>query len=546
MALTSFNNSTVVAQTKFDFNKFTDLNSLYSLYGRERFSTYKGMIRLFNQKRIMNTPLLDMIAKNNAVTYVTGAEGSFMYNVPYNLDFPFIKEDMTGENPKPGIDGQPFKIKFSEQFNNTDLITYEHMYGQQVVVGSEEIYEEGDGWVHTVRLPQGGDRNKYFPKDKLRPGTKFFKITNVNGEYSTQKSGISRRTGMLTLKNDMAGHRSVEHWVTGYAHMAGVSLEGVETKGEHGEYCAYDVPKQFLDLNNPASTLFIGKDRGDGKPDPAKGVWLRRLEALLFAEINNMEENELWWSKGGVIEGLGRRTARVNLGLFEQLRNGNHYEFNKISLPLIESAVRKIYENSNIPVEQRQATFKCGYAALTEISKLLGDEFKANNPFMANIEAMKGVVYGKDAMNLGWGYRFTSHKFPMAGEVNFVWEPAFDNQYGGNDGGIVGDFPDASYTMAIFDVTDDANVKGGSKMLTDNRVAEGFNDSANIVKVMPKGFDGVQWSYEVGTINPYGSQQGFNSSSQRHGYGINMQSFSTVWLKDASRTVLMTKKPTVQ
>jgi len=545
--LTQFNNSLVIASTKFQFEKYTDLNSLYSLYGRDRFTTYKGMIRLFNQKRLMNTPLIDMIAKTNAIDYVNGAEGRYRYSVPYNLDLPYIVEDMTGENPTPGKGNQKFKIKVSENcFSNTDIITYDFMWGEQLYVTPDEIYEESNGWVLTVQLPQGSNPNAYFPKEKLTAGTPFFKLTNVNGEYDTQKSSIGVRTGMMELENQMGGHRSAYHWISGYAHML-ESVESTDRNYAQGEILNW-IPSKFMDQNSPYATLVIGENRGDGKPDVSKAVWFRRIEMLLFAEMHRMEENDLWWAKGGVVEGAGRRKVKVNTGLFEQLKNGNYFEYNKLTLPLIESAVRKIYENSDIPIEKRRAKFKVGYAFLIDISKLLAEDFKANNPFLVTAESLKGFIYGKDAMNLGFGYRFTSKRFPMAGTVEFEWEPAFDNFYSRAQSGLAGDYPIMSYTAAIFDVTDDSNVSGGAKMLSDNRTQEGFNDSANIVMVRPKGWDGIYWGYEKGTIDPMGfsASQGMVSSNGRHGYGIWMQSHSSIWLRDATRTVLLVKSRPVQ
>ena len=103
-SLTGFNNSVVVGQTKFDVNKFTDLNSLYSLYKKDSFTTYKGMIYLWNQRKLMNTPLITMTELNNSVTYVNGAEGKFRYSIPYDLGKPYVVEDMTGDVERPGID----------------------------------------------------------------------------------------------------------------------------------------------------------------------------------------------------------------------------------------------------------------------------------------------------------------------------------------------------------------------------------------------------------------------------------------------------------
>jgi len=282
-SLTSLNNSLVVGQSRFDVNKFTDLNSLYSLYKRESFTTYKGMIHLWNQRRLMNTPLINMTEMNSSVMYINGAEGKFRYSVPYNIGLPYVVEDLTGSIEKPGIDGHKFKIKLSENcYTNTDIITYDYRDGVSLYITEEEIVEESDGWVYTVALPQANKKN-FFPKRFLQPGTEYMKITNVNGEYDTQKSSIWLRQGALDLEMQVGGGRSVYHWITAYADM--LKVDGGDPR--------YGYLNQYSDLKRNNSTLvFFNKDQ-NGKPIPQSMKWMNRIEALLWAEMKMMEERDL-------------------------------------------------------------------------------------------------------------------------------------------------------------------------------------------------------------------------------------------------------------
>lgn len=532
-SLTGFNNSVVVGQTKFDITKFTDLNSLYSLYKKDSFTTYKGMIYLWNQRKLMNTPLLSYTELQNSVMYVNGPEGKFRYSIPYDLGMPYSVEDMTGDIEKPGIDGQKFKIKLSENcFTNTDIITYDYRDGVTLYITEDEIYEESDGWVYTVTIPTASKKN-YFPKRFLQPGVEYCKITNVNGEYDTQKSNVFLRQGSLDLEMQLGGGRSVYHWITAYADMLRV---------DNGDP-RFGYLNQYGNLKSNNSTLvFFNKDQY-GNRIPGSTKWMNRVEAMLLAEMKMMEERDLMWNKGGIVEGSGRRSVRVNTGFYEQMRNGNRVQYTTLTLSLIEEILSNLFYNSGIPFEQRRTKIMLGTGAMIEVSKLLADDFKNTNPFLVNAGDVKGYLYG-GAMNLGFGYRFTSKRFPVAGEVVFEYNPALDNHYNRVQDGLIGEFPIESYTLMIMDVTDGSVTNAAGKVReVEYRVEDGFNNSSNIVLIKPEGWGDTYWGYEVGTQHPLGASatKGMFSSSQRDGYAIWMKNQSSIWLKDATRSVIIEK-----
>jgi hypothetical protein len=532
-SLTGFNNSVVVGQSKFDVNRFTDLNSLYNLYKKDSFTTHKGMIHLWNQRKLMNTPLISQAELSNSVMYVNGAEGKFRYSVPYDLGLPYIVEDLTDAIAKPGIDGQKFKIKLSENcFTNTDIITYDYRDGITLYVTEDEIYEEADGTVYTVTIPTAS-KSTYFPKKFLKPGVQYMKITNVNGEFDTQKSSIWQRQGSLDLELQMGGGRSVYHWITAYADM--LKINSGDPRYSH--------LSQYGNLNNSNSTLvFFNKDQ-HGNKVPGSMKWMNRIEAMLWAEMKMMEERDLMWNKGGVVHGSGRRAVRVNTGLYEQMRNGNRVQYTTLTLNLIEEILANLFYNSGIPFEQRRTKIMVGTGAMIEISKLLADDFKQNNPFLVNAGDVKGYLYG-NAMNLGFGFKFTSKRFPIAGEVVFEYNPALDNRENRAQDNLIGEYPLESYTLMVMDITDGStsNAAGKAKGV-EYRVEDGFSDAANIVLIKPEGWADTYWGYELGTQHPLGANamKGMYSSSQRDGYAIWMKNISSIWLKDATRSVIIEK-----
>lgn len=527
--LTTFNNSLVIGQSEYKAGKYTALNTIYNWYKQDSFTNYKGMLALWNQRKLVNTPLLNMTELKNNVVYVNGPEGKFSYSVPYEISFPHIVENLTSGVQFPGIDGQKFKIKLNEDcYTNTDRITYDLRDGVELFITEDEIYQDNNGWVYTVQVVSFDRKNTYFPPKYLAPGTQFMKISNSNGEFSTQKSNITTRFGQMKLENQLSGARSVYHWITAYADMLKVLSPDMQF-----------ISNMYGDPSSKNYAMVMYNQDENGKPKKGSLRWMSMVEALLWAEMKKMEEADLMWSKGGVVEGSGRTPVRVGMGLYEQMRNGNRVKYTVLTKALLDGVFGQLFWNSGVPMEQRRVKVQCGLGALLEVSKLIENEF-GKTPFVVNASDI-GLLKG-DSQHLKFGYKFTSMQFPTAGWVEFEHNPAFDNHYTRAADGLQGEYPIQSFTMAVFDVTDGNETNAAQKMDTSYRYEQGFNSGANICLVKPEGMDGIVWGYELGTHSPSWMNSGpIYSTSQRDGYAIWMKSMSSIWLKDASRTVLLEK-----
>lgn len=538
--LNSLNNSIIVRQTKFDPSKFTDLNWLYTNYTKDSLTVYKGLLSLWNQRSIINTPLINMTELQNNVMYIPNTEGRFRYSIPYDLGLPYIVEDVESDNEKPGLDGQPFRIKLSENcYTNTDKIIADFRDGIELYITEEEIQEEADGWVYTVQVVSKNRKKTFYPKEWLQPGIQYEKTSNVNGEYDTEKSSISSfRTGFMDLEMELGGgHRSVTHWITGYADMARID----ENKAPQLAYINQR-------LEGMGSTILYANPTVDGRTiDINKPItWQSTIEVLLRAEMELMTEKDLMWSKGGVVEGLGRRKVRVGTGLYEQLRNGNRYVYNTISLELIERAVANLFSKSGIPIEQRRTKIMTGTGGLIQVSKEIQDKFKQSVPFLTNTGDVPGGVFFGDGMNLGFKYRFTQFYSPVAGLIQFEVNPALDNLNSNRiQDSFIGEYPIESYTYMIMDITDGAASNAAARVgkNVQYRVDNGFNTGANIVLVKPQNYGELYWGYIAGTQHPLGpaSMKGMYSANNFDGYQIWMKSFSNLWVKDVTRTLIIEK-----
>lgn len=532
------NNATVIYQSRFDPKKFTDQNFLYNNYTKDSFTVYKGLLALWNQRGIINTPLLEMTELNNSVMYVPNTEGRFRYSIPYDLGAPYVTENLEKDNVAPGKDGQPFKIKLSENcYSNTDILTVDMRDGIQVYVNGDEIYQEGDGWVYTVELVGSSRRGMTYPQEFMQPGLQYVKIENVNGEYDTQMSSIgSQRTGFMDLEMELGGgHRSVTHWITGYADMMRIDEQ---------KHPALAFINQRLE--NTGSVTMYGNTGADGRIIKGSESWHSTIELLLRAEMEQMSEKGLMWSAGGYVSGgQGRKKVKVATGLYPQLRNGNRVTYNTISLELIERQVANLFYNSGIPVQQRKTKIMSGQGGINQISKELYDRLKQINPYLIQGKDIPGGLFYGDVQDAGFVLpRFTQFFSPVAGWIEFTHNPALDNVYGlRNEDGLIGEYPITSYTYMVLDVTDKNITNAAARINSKYRVENGFNSSNNIVLVKPQDFGDLYWGYIDGTHSHLGAagMKGMSSANSYNGYQIWMKSFGSIWVKDVTRTLLIEK-----
>lgn len=538
-SINQFNGAQIIGTTKWDPKRYTDLNWIYNNYSKDSLTVYKGLLRLWNQRSIINTPLINMTELKNNVMYIPNTEGRFRASVPYDLACPQTVVDLHPDEEKVGLDGRPFFIALTpgSGYTNTDRIITDFRDGMELFITPTEIEETPDYDIFEVQIVSRSRRGVYYPKSWLQPGVQYYKISNSNGEYDTQKSGITQGSGMMQLEWELGGgHRSVTHFVTGYADMARLD----ESKNP---------ALAFINqrLESMGSVMLYGNVNKDGKVIKDSVSWLNTIDVLLRAEMEIMTERDLMWAKGGFVQGSGRRMTRVGVGLYEQLRNGNRYVYNKISLQLIETAVANLYSKSGIPLEQRRTRIMTGTGGMLQISKELEEKFKQNMPFLVNTgDVPGGVLYGKDSMNLGFKFRFTQFFSPIAGTIEFEINPALDNIQGNRQAdGLIGEYPIESFTYMIMDVTDTSVTNAAARVANVNyRVDDGFNSAANIVMVKPQGFGDLYWGYIVGTHSPLGpaNMKGMQSVSHRDGYEIWMKSFANIWVKDVTRTLIIEKQ----
>lgn len=528
---------TVISRTQMDWGKFTDSNHLYTALGQNAFIDHLGLVTPFNQYGLVNTPILDMLNVKKSTLYLNNLEGKFRFSQPYKRGLPYIVDTFyTNTLTQPGRAGARFKIKLSEAYTNGDVITTDLRNAPSLVVTESEVVYEQDGWVHEVEMASQNRKYSSYPKKYLRPGAQYIKIDHAIDEYSEQGSQISNaRLGWLELEANLgSGERKVEHWVTMHGAIMAMSANDK----------LKDKISRSFDLSKADSILTFFNKVGK-KTVPGSGAWLPAIDAMVLSELFMMQEMSFMWAKGGEVSVSGRKKIKLSLGLYEQMRSGNRlpYPKGKLNLDLVDSAIANLYRGTGIPVESRETTIDCGSGFLNEISKLI--ELKATNKNIGIINSDQlGIVAGKDPMNLTFGYRFTSLRFPNAGLVNFRYNAALDNEYGlRNTDGLYGEFPDYSYSAMIIDVTDSRATNAAKKFNeSDIKNLTDLNKDSNVYLVKPQAASDDYWGYYAGTVNPYGLSRTKGSTGHipgRNGYGIFAYNFGNIWVKDPSRTLLI-------
>lgn len=529
---TSFNNNVVVRQTEFRPGKMTDANSIYTLFNRDRFSVYKGMISAWNQAKLISTPLYNMTELQNNVIYVNGAEGEFEFTMPYVLDFPRILEDVTDPlDTKPGLGGAAFEIKLNlDVYKDGDILTYDHRNGTQVSVTQTPVRRDGDGWILEVKVVATDVKSAYFPKSKLLPGTQFIKVGHTTGgEFGKQFSSIYTDTGMIALRHRIGAERGVSHTLTSYANM--LELPTGASDSLNKAFAKYDLMgKQAVE------TFGIKSD--DGQLVANSGMWAPTVLSLIMQELAKIEETQLMWGNGGFIQGAGDKIVMVSPGFYNQLKKGNYYRITRYTRGIIESILGNLYSHTQIPPTERRTKIKCGLGALNELYKIFAKEL-SDIPFLTRTTDI-GAITG-DALNLAVGYRVVSFLFPTAGWVTLEWEPAFDAwTTRAADTPMIGAYPIHSYTAAILDVTDQ-NYTNATKKSDKIAYADGANAGANVFMVKPSSRKTTTWGFINGTEHFKGEEMmhGMISSSLDPQFTIWAKNQSSVWLKDPTRTVLI-------
>lgn len=527
----------------------TDLSSLARWYEEDPDKHHLGMINLFNGIENVPIPMYMGMIKNGATISVNGANGTFRYDLPVSKSFSIMTCDDTSNQYKPGQDGGIFDIILNKKFEPGDVLTYDALRGCQVMVSGEwEIRNHNGGWKHPVKMISMS-RYKYFPKEFLKSGIKYWKVGHGVGEYTTQLSSITGEdhAGSVTCEFQLGNHRGVETVTTMYAGMKYMSAATISTQNyiEEVNKRMAKMKQDNYGSNVDFAVLTSAIKKQDGRWAFAKtGLVATTLELMCLAELGRLEANQLMFQRAGVVTD-NNSVIRFNEGLYHQLRRGFTMTYARkggITKSLLTEAANYVFRNNRMPVNKRRMKFRCGYHAFYNMSmlfekevwaqlngltgKLLGSDRLINNP----------LTGPNDALSLG-AVMFKSVFLPGIGLVDIEHDSSLDYaQMTDRSCLIDGEYAPTSWSMIMEDITSSEYSNAYSAVPSGTDIKLGNMDN-NVFYVKPEGaslFWGSQrgrWS-SASPTDILASSSAMNESFWAH-------SLSACWVKDNSKLLLI-------
>lgn len=525
-----------------------DMASLSSWYYDDPNKNHLGLINLFSSMADYRMPMYKNFFEEGAVIEVNGMNGRFTYDLPVVKPTGcYTAADESGYSETPGIDGTVFPITLDQPFTPGDVLTYDAMYGEQVVVTEDEVVEqEGDTWKHWVKF-NTNDAHSFFPADKLKSGIQYFKIGHVLGEYSTQFSSIESPDNVGTLTNEfiLGNHRGVETNYTMYADKKNMSGASIKSQ-EFLSYFKTEQEKLGTDeMGRKSDMFYVGKLNKEGKIDTRTVRIGACMEYLVLLELMKLESHSLLFQKGGMITDING-TKRLNEGIWHQIRRGRIIKYPKpggITRGHIKEAAAYLFRNrKDILPHERFIKFKCGYMAYINMLQIFREEVLHQTEGLAaylgtDRSLPKSPISGKSLTSLEMEpVMFTKVNIPDIGIVAIELDPSLDymplvDRY---EQGYVGDgYAWTSYSMVIYDAADAEYSNALTGLPSGTTLVDGGTSKSNVYFVKPEGGH-MWWGHQHGRYNPDKASD-IVSSMKRMGTEFWAHSTSAGWVRDISR-----------
>ena len=530
-----------------------DLASLDDWYFEDPDRNHLGLLELFANVVNYPKPMYLGMIKKDAVINVNGINGKFRYDLPVENTYEVVTvEDTSLKYDRPGIDESLFEIVLNAQFTPGDILTYDVINGCQLMIATErEPRMEGENWRYWCRL-FGRTRAKYFPKDKLRAGIKYFKITNALGEFSTEFSrvGGASKAGLMTCEFQLAGHRGAQGESTMYAGIKSLAYADKYTQSFLDT--AYRRVRAMSDANGGVNLDYaiISSMLPNGNIDFRNARVASTVSLFCLAELMKMEAYELMFVRGGAIK-THNGVLMKNEGLYHQLRRGFTIQYARpmgIKREHFMAAADYIFRGrTDLRIEDRVMRFKVGAKAYQNIIEIFRDEFFAQLGALApllgtdRILPNNPVSGGNNGLELGT-VTIKSVVLPGIGKVTIEHEPSLDYVDMVDRSQMVdGQVPLTSYSCIMEDLTSTewSNAYAGIPAGSEAKIG---NINSNVFYVKPEG-QSMFWGYEQGRWSSRASAGEIISSHARMAEQFWCHSVSACWVKDVSKFVTIELMP---
>jgi len=522
---------------------FTDENLILNLLkgGEAVKRKHLGVLSLFNQMQLINTPLMNMTELQENTLYVNGDDGEFTFDIPYTLEMPTVREDLTEEGVDVGADGQTFEVIIGDgnlqpSFGVNQIIAADLRDGQNFIV-KKVGSRIADGFVYELQLITN-NREETVDKRWLKPGTQFFSVGSAIGMYDEDGGAISQSAGFMRAIHKIGSKRAVRMTVHGSAQRLKLdSLDGVSDSFAN-------TVAPFLDPKNPKFMIGIGYNNGAGKIDRSKGMnFVSMIDFLLYKELMLQSERALMFGQSGVLQDQRNTTKYVSAGLYQQMKLGNWVKIPRYNLDLIKSIFSQTFRNRpDIADVDRYIHFQCGRGAANELTRICTEAgIQITNALGLVLDNKSLNIVSGDRYNLNAGYRFNKVFLSGFGHLSFEHNPALDSEFNrAMDEERIGGLAKFSYTSLVFDVTKDS-ATNAFKPSKGVEFATGSDNGANVYLVKNEGMPGVKYTYVNGRTSPHpiSAGKGAVASSLFDGYTTFLEEQSSVWLRDPGKSIII-------
>jgi hypothetical protein len=531
MATPVLNNGIFLRDTNYQASSHVDSYHLQNML-KDTEPMDLGPVDIWAMSQKVEMPLYQLSSfggKN--IIMVDNARGEYKWQTPVSQDLPYIVEDIEDPGKILGQDGTTFKIKINKrEFGHGDIITYDKYNGVEMYITADDILPMGDGFIYTVQLVNN-DNYKFLEHKYLMPQTKLFRKGSARGEYGERFSDIQTRAGFREFYNFVGGAEAHVHYsISSRADLmlkGGMNADGTVPVTEIWRNFDKNLDPSLNKIEAVASAM--GKDylkRAVGNGTLTR-TFLTTMEAAHLTKIATDIETYLMWGHGGRIKQDGPDDMRLSVGLWRQLDNSYKRVYNKSSfnLELFRAELYNFYAGRvefQGPDPKRQLIVQTGMGGMRLVNEAIKREAVNSGLVTVTGSSNQGIgnaINGTSAMDLNFGFAFTSYVIPFLANVKFVLNPAFDNLHTNDiENPIIDGNPLSSYSFVIFDITDTGN--------------------DNIFMLKLSWDNQLKWFYQNGTMDYMGRTQGFQSSGQFNGYRVMMtQTMPAIWVKDPTKVL---------
>lgn len=529
MATPVIGSGILLRDTEYEVGANVDSYHLYNMM-KDSKPTDIGPIEYWAMTQTVQMPLYSLSDfGRSGVIDVEDPMGRYTWQSPIAQELPYVTRDIDSSDTTKGIDGRRFRICLNKGpqnggYSHTDVLTYDKFNGVQFRVTEDRIIEAGNNeYIYTCELVKNSNI-AYLSNSYLTNGTKIFKITSARSQdYGEKWSQVSSLMGYREFYNIMGNAEANSSY--SISKMADAMMRGGQrTKGIPVTEI-YKINDPEL-RNDPSIRDFKSLESALGEVEMMKRIqagaidvsFLTAHDARALTAIAKDIENNMMWGTGGIVGNDGPDQIRLNAGLWQQSNNGykKTYNIGTFTMDMFRGEIYNYYLgkiNFDGPDPGRKLIVQTGMAGMQQINAAIL-KMAVNSGLVINASEV-GAISGK-ALDLDFGYAYTSYTIPFLANLKFVINPAFDNVEANNiENPIINGYRLSSYSYIIFDITD--------------------RSDTNIRLLQDKYNHELTWLHQNGTADYMGRKQ-FASVGDFSGYRVKMmQKHKCLTVLDPSR-----------